>query len=968
METTSLSGSPCRRYAPALIVLLCLAFLVTVAAGAAATVAGAGQETPAVLVQRTIAPATTTPQTATCQAPCSCMEPSRAATAWGAEGFIRCDANPCGYSYTAAGLPVEKYCIQQKTVTTVPGRVYVPRVTTPVTHVRPVSLTTAAYPSINKSLITADTDKDGKADMVDNCPGIANAGQEDFEKDGVGDDCDNCILAANPDQEDADGDRIGDTCDLCKNDKDPSVAGNLDDRDAPGYADADNDGLGDRCDPCPNSPDTDGNGDGCGPCDFGTFKITDAIPLQVIDDRGIPLVEGKGTVFKVIVRSTFTCEKQVKFRLTLPAGEWTTTGAKNGIFPAQPFPAYEGPVPIPANAQDFVVILPYIAPDKTNETADPLKNNNIGKIARQPISYSVGPGMSGTAKIIRPDFRVMPAPVKTAQGRANFQVEIDPLKEIAGYHAPSYAFHGWEYVVSTRPWKFLFVPEKFEGVASRPQKTDPGEKASLERVLAAFPIADDAISATVMPSIGLTPCENGTSMHVCTDDIDQLPWCVNKNPCTSSNPYNCQQICTCTLPDKGADFCPYSYDIDAVPGSAEQKSAARYQYLATTAKKWGYDIGIGVSIYGGQEDSTTRSMTINPDDRFWMMAHEFNHFAVPMGDVPGYMDNCTKNGTGFWVNYYTVMKDIPYFMDGPSGYNWMIGPSTKGLNAANQVCLNEISTAYGGYASLGGMDSDGYINLVKSPQFKIKDPEGLLVSGTVAKDGTASLSPFSYLPETELDVLPGSQGDYTFILSDSTGTVLGTSGFSLPFMALQPDNPLMQAQPLAKESDWFVKTIEWKPGTRRIELRDNAGTVLATRIVSPRSPTVTITPPNGGESWIPGENVTLRWQGTDPDGDTLTYDIGISGDGGKSWVPLAGNLAGTSYTFRPGGLAVGDKYRVKVIASDGVNTGSAVSAADFRVSEPGREGTLPVVWITGLVLILIILAGAGWYLMRKKTA
>jgi hypothetical protein len=895
------------------------------------------------------------------------MDRTAAIAAWGVDGFTQCTELSCGDGYTATGLPAEKYCYKQKPETSSPLVRYVPQVTTTGTyaHYVPVSLQTTTYPSINKTLITTDTDNDGKADMVDNCPYIPNPGQEDADGDTIGNDCDNCIYTANPEQVDADGDKIGDACDLCPKEKDALIGGNLDDRDAPGYADADNDGLGDRCDPCPNSPDTDGNGDGCSPCDFGTFKVTDVIPVQVIDDRGIPLVEGKGTVFKVIVRSTFTCEKQVKFRLTLPQEEWTTTGAKTGIFPKQPFPAYEGPVTIPPNAVDFVVVLPYIAPDKTNETANPAKNDNIGKIARQQISSSLGPGMSGTAKIIRPDFRVMPAPMKTAQGKANFQVEIDPMKEIPGFHAPSYTFNGWEYVVTTRPWKFLFVPEKFENVASRPQKTDPGEKASLERVLAAFPIADDAISATVMPSIGLTYCENGTSMHFCTDDIDQLPWCVNKNPCTGANPNNCQLICMCTLPDKGADLCPFSYDIDAGPYGAEQKSAARYQFLAQTAKKWGYDIGIGISIYGGQEDSTTGSMTINPDDRYWMMAHEFNHFAVPMGDVPNYMDHCTKNGNGFWVNYYTLMKDIPYFMDGPSGYNWMIGPSTKGLNVANQVCLNEISTTYSGYAGLGGMDSDGYINLINSPQFKIKDPEGLLVSGTVARNGTASLSSFSYLPETELDIRPGTRGDYTFVLSGADGKTLSTSGFTLPFMDLKPDNPLVQAEPQAKESDWFVKTIEWKTGTQRIELRDKNDKVLATRTVSPNRPSVTITSPNGGEIWNLWENVTLRWQGTDPDGDTLIYDLGISGDGGKTWVPLANNLAGTSYTLRPGGLTGGNSYRVKVIASDGVNTASVVSAADFRVSEPA-ESSLPAVWIAGLVIILLIAAGAVWFLMWKN--
>ncbi len=74
-----------------------------------------------------------------------------------------------------------------------------------------------------------DSDGDGVPDATDNCPTVANAGQEDADGDGIGDACDtgapdddgdgipnsadNCPAIANPGQEDADGDGIGDACD-----------------------------------------------------------------------------------------------------------------------------------------------------------------------------------------------------------------------------------------------------------------------------------------------------------------------------------------------------------------------------------------------------------------------------------------------------------------------------------------------------------------------------------------------------------------------------------------------------------------------------------------------------------------------------------------------------------------------------------------------------------------------------------
>ena len=58
-----------------------------------------------------------------------------------------------------------------------------------------------------------DRDHDGVPDLTDNCPDVANPGQEDEDGDGVGNICDNCPATANPTQANADGDGVGDACD-----------------------------------------------------------------------------------------------------------------------------------------------------------------------------------------------------------------------------------------------------------------------------------------------------------------------------------------------------------------------------------------------------------------------------------------------------------------------------------------------------------------------------------------------------------------------------------------------------------------------------------------------------------------------------------------------------------------------------------------------------------------------------------
>ncbi|AUC76488.1 collagen-binding domain-containing protein [Olleya sp. Bg11-27] len=150
----------------------------------------------------------------------------------------------------------------------------------------------------------ADTDQDGIADCIDNCPLIANPDQADADGNGIGDVCDpdfseeicdgidndndglvdegfadtdedgiadcidNCPLIANPDQADADDNGIGDVCD---SDFSEEICDGLDnDNDGlvdEGFADTDEDGIADCIDNCPlvaNSDQADADGNGIG--------------------------------------------------------------------------------------------------------------------------------------------------------------------------------------------------------------------------------------------------------------------------------------------------------------------------------------------------------------------------------------------------------------------------------------------------------------------------------------------------------------------------------------------------------------------------------------------------------------------------------------------------------------------------------------------------------------------------------
>jgi hypothetical protein len=262
MGQTPETFSRSRRFAPAILLILCLA-CIAITASAATTGRSVPSTTPPFPLQPSVALATPTPQTVACQAPCECLDQSAATAKWGAGGFSQCAEHPCESGMSVTGAPVEKYCYKQKasaTVTTGRRLSFVPVTTTPaLVHFVPGAV--------------SDSDGDKVLDPVDNCPSVSNPDQYDHDGDGVGDDCDTCVYTADPGQEDADGDRIGDACDLCPKLADTMQAGNLDDREMPGYADADEDGIGDRCDNCPirknplqEDKDVDGIGDACDLC------------------------------------------------------------------------------------------------------------------------------------------------------------------------------------------------------------------------------------------------------------------------------------------------------------------------------------------------------------------------------------------------------------------------------------------------------------------------------------------------------------------------------------------------------------------------------------------------------------------------------------------------------------------------------------------------------------------------------
>ena len=184
---------------------------------------------------------------------------------------------------------------------------------------------------------SADPDNDGVDDCTDNCPLVANPGQQDTDGDGLGDACDpcptipaaedadndcvpdasdNCPARYNPTQADFNADGVGDACEDSDGDGILDASDNCPTVPNPAQTDIDNDGLGDACDTCVDfdhdgfgrgacppdncpyvfNPDqTDSNGDGIGDaCSVVCGILGEAAEWSIIAPGSVSMKEGSG--------------------------------------------------------------------------------------------------------------------------------------------------------------------------------------------------------------------------------------------------------------------------------------------------------------------------------------------------------------------------------------------------------------------------------------------------------------------------------------------------------------------------------------------------------------------------------------------------------------------------------------------------------------------------------------------------
>ncbi len=128
----------------------------------------------------------------------------------------------------------------------------------------------------------------------------------------------------------------------------------------------------------------------------------------------------------------------------------------------------------------------------------------------------------------------------------------------------------------------------------------------------------------------------------------------------------------------------------------------------------------------------------------------------------------------------------------------------------------------------------------------------------------------------------------------------------------------------------FQATVPMPEGTRWIEIR-RGRTLVTRRERSAHAPQVQVVRPGAGQTFGPEGNTVVAWTARDDDGDGLTFSIQYSPNG-ETWLPLAAGLTSSPWTWNLAGVPGGSEARIRVVASDGFNQGTAESEGVFRVN------------------------------------
>ena len=184
-------------------------------------------------------------------------------------------------------------------------------------------------------------------------------------------------------------------------------------------------------------------------------------------------------------------------------------------------------------------------------------------------------------------------------------------------------------------------------------------------------------------------------------------------------------------------------------------------------------------------------------------------------------------------------------------------------------------------------------------------------------------------------------GEYEIRAVDASGKIKALQGFNASSLLLT-DPPQIQDDAVLVNVQ-----IPLLHGTSKFQVVEGEH-LLGEIQVSPGIPSIEII--TSPDRILSAGNIQLEWTANDSDGDKLYYTVEYSNDG-ITWIVLGSELTDTKLSIDSGTLPGGEQARIRIIASDGINTALAESTI-FSVPYQAPEIFLedPLIQKDGVVL------------------
>jgi hypothetical protein len=203
----------------------------------------------------------------------------------------------------------------------------------------------------------------------------------------------------------------------------------------------------------------------------------------------------------------------------------------------------------------------------------------------------------------------------------------------------------------------------------------------------------------------------------------------------------------------------------------------------------------------------------------------------------------------------------------------------------------------------------------------------LVVSGFLQPGGDGQLDPAYELSQIAGQHDSQGEGPYRLELLGQGGELLFTRYFAGG--VVEGDDP--------SEVVSFIEMMPRPANLARIALWDGENKVDEL-LLTANTPNVQLSTSLAGHTMDGLTEVT--WTASDADGDSLRYAIEYSPDGGSLWQIVAAQLTDTVYTIDPAYLPGTTQGKLRVRASDGLQTAESVSDGFFTV--PSHAPTVQI--------------------------